>query len=224
MFALRLSLWWVMLTADKEARMRSKWLENAGVHVAGFVCDDGSVREWLFMRTSGGPTEDGCRVAVTPLVLCGVAGGRVCVQRVRAKGFELAVHRDKACFGREFLLPPCLRGKGLGTYLLCRLVCFGVAHGCGDAHVRSLNLIARQDTPLRNAFYENMGFRLTVYRDGAGWARSAHLHLLRQRHDSAKVCDMPLFECPASVIRATYEGLRRGGNASTRHTAVFGEG
>jgi hypothetical protein len=104
------------------------------------------------------------------------------------------------------------------------LVRFGVAHGCGDAHVRSLNLIARQDTPLRNAFYENMGFRLTVYRDGAGWARSAHLRLLRQRHDPAKVCDIPLSGCPAAVIRATFEGLRHGGNASKRHTAVFGEG
>ena len=121
-------------------------------------------------------------------------------ERLRAKSFTLNVRRGRACFSRDLKLPEGVRGVGVGTYMLCSLVRRAVRLGFGGVKVRSLNLVKAQNTPLRNAFYERMGFDLTLYSDGSGWARARRLDQLRMRHDPAKVCgtafDFPWFFRP----------------------------
>jgi len=103
------------------------------------------------------------------------------------RGFTLTLRGGRARFGRSLHLPPGLRGRGLGTYLMAWLVRRAVDLGFGALPVHGLHLIRQQDTPLRNAFYRSMGFELTLYRDGSGWARAPRLDGLRMRHDPAKV-------------------------------------
>lgn len=146
----------------------------------------------FILRDSAERDASGCHVELTPVCGCVLVRGRVLrVVRFACKGFHLDVRHGKACFGRELILSEDLRGLGVGTYLLCGLVRRAVSCGCTDARVRSLHLISRQNTPLRNAFYRNMGFDVTVYRDGSGWARCSRLGDLRQQHDLAKVSDVP---------------------------------
>ncbi|WP_461210905.1 hypothetical protein [Desulfocurvus sp. DL9XJH121] len=108
-------------------------------------------------------------------------------ERLRAKALALDADPRRARFSRELLLPEALRGLGLGTYILCALVRRAVGRGCGGARVRALHLLARQHSPLRSAFYLGMGFELTLYADGSGWARAPRLDGLRAAHDPAKV-------------------------------------
>ncbi len=106
---------------------------------------------------------------------------------VRCKPFTLAVRHDRACFDRYLRLPVTLRGLGLGTWLMSSLVRQAVDRGLGAARVRSLHLVARDASELRDSFYRSMGFAVTVWRDGSGWARAARLDGLRRRANPAKV-------------------------------------
>jgi len=105
-------------------------------------------------------------------------------------GFVLEIRGGKARFGRSFSLPAELRGRGLGTYLLTGLIRRAVGLGFGDVPVHGLHLIKQQNSPLRNAFYQSMGFTLIPYRDGSGWARAPRLDVLRMHHDSGKVWEV----------------------------------
>jgi len=102
------------------------------------------------------------------------------------KPFTLAVRRGLACFDRYLRLPPGLRGLGLGTWLMAALVRQAVDLGLGASRVRSLHLVARDASDLRDNFYRAMGFTVTVWRDGSGWARAARLDTLRASANPAK--------------------------------------
>lgn len=74
---------------------------------------------------------------------------------------------------------------------MCQLVGRAVAHdGYRDAPVRSLHLLKRQNSALRNAFYERLGFDLTLYDDGSGWARAKRLGQLRTSAEAGKVREL----------------------------------
>lgn len=133
---------------------------------------------------------DGCAQRITPLAagpVAGCGGSLPPWDALRARAFVLEAGPDKARFGRVLELPEALRGLGLGTHILCALVRRAVALGFGGARVRSLHLVKAQDTPLRNAFYRRMGFCVTLYRDGSGWARAARLDQLRTLAHAAKI-------------------------------------
>ena len=158
---------------------------------------------------------NGCALSLAPVAIADGAGAPVasgqCVcgvfglgasdapglrwRPLRAKPLcleVLAAPRHLAArFSRVIELPAPLRGLGLGTYLMSTLVRRAVAQGFGAARVRSLHLLKRQDTPLRNAFYLSMGFDLALYADGSGWARARRLDQLRAAHDPAKLRELP---------------------------------
>lgn len=129
---------------------------------------------------------EGCALGLSPVLLLPDSGGAF---NVRCPGFTLTVRGGKARFGRAFSLCPELRGRGLGTYLMTRLARRAVQLGFGAVPVHALHLVRQQNTPLRNAFYRSMGFDLTLYRDGSGWARAARLDRLRLASDPAKVVE-----------------------------------
>ncbi|SKA76346.1 GNAT family N-acetyltransferase [Desulfobaculum bizertense] len=103
------------------------------------------------------------------------------------KGFELHCGERQLAFGRELFVPEPLRGRGVGSYLLRWLAGQALDAGLGAERVRSLHLISRQNTELRNAFYERLGFELTVYRDGSGWARLPQLKAMQMQPSHEKV-------------------------------------
>lgn len=141
----------------------------------------------------------GCALSLAPVALaagpcaCAAAGLRWRPLRARPLRLDvIAAPRHLAArFSRVIELPAPLRGLGLGTYLMSTLVRRAVALGFGAARVRSLHLLKRQDTPLRNAFYRCMGFDLALYADGSGWARARRLDQLRTAHDPAKLRELP---------------------------------
>ena len=122
-----------------------------------------------------------------PVGLMRLLPDAVLAATVRCAAFTLAVHGGRACFSRNLRLPPQLRGLGLGTWLMAALVRRAVALGLGAARVRSLHLVARDASALRDHFYRSMGFAVTVWRDGSGWARVARLDALRRHADPVKV-------------------------------------
>ncbi|BBD07192.1 hypothetical protein [Desulfovibrio ferrophilus] len=154
---------------------------------------------WLTLERRIQTYSNGCALNILPQLASFAGLGASEVRSVYCPGFTLEVRGGKARFGRMFSLPHELRGQGLGTYLLCGLVREAVGFGFGNLPVHGLHLIKQQDTPLRNAFYRSMGFTLTLYRDGSGWARAPRLDVLRMHHDPAKVRELNV-QAPLGIL------------------------
>ncbi len=129
----------------------------------------------------------GCSLTLRPLLEAGPYARRPVPATIRP--FSLTVRGAKARFDRDLRLPPPWRGLGLGTYFLATLVRLAVLLGHGQARVRALHLVARDHAPLRTAFYLGMGFRLTLWPDGTGFARADRLADLRRTLNPAKVVE-----------------------------------
>ncbi len=152
---------------------------------------------------------DGCLLSAGPVALARILPGAVALLLPRCKPFTLGVRGGRACFSRSLRLPPPLRGLGLGTWLMAGLVRQAVARGLGAARVRSLHLVARDASDLRDNFYRAMGFAVTVWRDGSGWARAARLDALRTRPNAAKARPLAKAEAPPDLLSALAAGARR---------------
>lgn len=152
-------------------------------------------------------------LAAGPVGVLRLLPDAVLAATLRCRPFTLTIGHGRACFARRLRLPPGLRGLGLGTWLMASLVRRAVDLGLGAARVRALHLVARDASPLRDAFYRSMGFEVTVWRDGSGWARAKRLDALRSEADSAKsrlMHRVPLAHVPApdALMSALAAGAR----------------
>ena len=68
-------------------------------------------------------------------------------------GYSLELHGRTALID-ELYLPPALRGQGLGTQILQRVI-----QVCQEQGIRMLELEVRPDNPKARGLYERLGFR-----------------------------------------------------------------
>ena len=135
---------------------------------------------------SGTERGGGVFLAAGPVGVLRLLPDAVLAASLRCRPFTLTIEHGRARFARHLRLPSGLRGLGLGTWLMTSLVRQAVGLGLGASRVRSLHLVPHDASDLRDAFYRTMGFVVTVWRDGSGWARAARLDGLRTEADPAK--------------------------------------